>query len=116
MMVVMALFMSVTTKMFAWTGNCKYQYDYKNRLVKKELMKWSERESKWEESLCWNYTYNEDGLTVVELNKWDAQTKSFSQPVNKMVYRHQEGHLLLLEVYIWNKTTKEFVLEKVINA
>jgi hypothetical protein len=53
---------------------------------------------------------------VVELNKWNAQTKSFSQPVNKMVYRHQEGHLLLLEVYIWNKTTKEFVLEKVINA
>ena len=50
-MVAMALFMSVTTKMFAWTGNCKYQYDYKNRLVKKELMKWSERESKWEESL-----------------------------------------------------------------
>lgn len=116
MMMAMMLLIFVSTELKAMTGNCKYEYDSEHRLVKKELMRWSEQKSDWEAYLCWSFTYDENGLTIVELKGWDEQKKAFCTPVKRMVYHPQTGYQKSVEVYVWNPKTKEYVLEKEMNV
>ena len=88
-----------------------FTYDDNNRVVKKEAIKWSERDGDWVNSFCLEFTYNDDSM-ITEYAKWNVSADEYDESAEMIVYKMNANLFASFSYYKRNLQDEEWVLEK----